>query len=205
MLHKGSRRHLSDRISKQIQGFSNPARRDWTRCHILLGPLPKVLPVLENVGYLLSAILLQYGFNSPLHLYTGILNWVSSLLNRMSLSSSEPERHSWPPAGWPHPGGLPPGNPSESEGDNGPAMSVPRYLPNCSDALQVRSLLLNAVHRSSPTRGLPKEIVDMIMDSAEYWPSMESALGRHITIGQDEDTECLRTPPLCYDVSMLFL
>ncbi|KAL1986914.1 hypothetical protein VTN96DRAFT_5331 [Rasamsonia emersonii] len=69
------------------------------------------------------------------------------------------------------------------------------FYPSVDDVQQVRKLL----QRLGP--GLPTEVVDLIVDEAEYWPSVETSLrDAPLFIGKDNDRECLRTPPLCYDV-----
>lgn len=50
------------------------------------------------------------------------------------------------------------------------------------------------------TMFLPAEIVDMIIDFAEYWPSAETHLEQSpVHIRQDDDKILLHTSPLCYD------
>lgn len=94
------------------------------------------------------------------------------------------------------------------------------YFPNAYDVLKVRRMLQHAV-RDNPTTpdGLPTELVDIIIDTAEYWPSVEVKMQEKVVakkihgedreyamvINQDRDRECLRTGPLCYTVSFFFL
>lgn len=67
------------------------------------------------------------------------------------------------------------------------------FYPSVDDVQQVRKLL----QRLGP--GLPTEVVDLIVDEAEYWPSVETSLrDTPLVVGKDNDRECLRTPPLCY-------
>ena len=40
----------------------------------------------------------------------------------------------------------------------------------------------------------------MIIDEAEYWPSILTEMPRSISIMKDNDRLCLLTPPLCYDL-----
>lgn len=48
---------------------------------------------------------------------------------------------------------------------------------------------------------LPDEVVDIILDEAEYWPSVVTELNTTpFVIAADGDTECLKTPPLCYSL-----
>ncbi|KAN0086877.1 hypothetical protein V8E54_000565 [Elaphomyces granulatus] len=42
--------------------------------------------------------------------------------------------------------------------------------------------------------GLPIELVDMIIDEAEYWPSILTEMPRPISVVQDGDSQCLLTP-----------
>ena len=76
------------------------------------------------------------------------------------------------------------------------------YLPNAHDVLKVRRILQHAV-RDNPTApaGLPTELVDMIIDTAEYWPSVVVRMPGKTVVDQDRDRELLRTGPLCYAVS----
>lgn len=71
------------------------------------------------------------------------------------------------------------------------------FYPSIEDVLEVRNLL----RRMGPSaqRSVPDEIVDMIIDEAEYWPSVVTSLNTTpFVIGADGDKECLRTPPLCF-------
>lgn len=70
-----------------------------------------------------------------------------------------------------------------------------QFYPSLRDVFQVRAIL----RRGIVPGGLPVEIVDLIVDAAEYWPSVEAKIGEKIIIRQDGDRECLRTPPLCYE------
>lgn len=47
--------------------------------------------------------------------------------------------------------------------------------------------------------GLPPEIVDLIIDAAEYWPWTEISMNEKTVIRQDMDQELLRSLPLCFD------
>lgn len=50
------------------------------------------------------------------------------------------------------------------------------------------------------TMFVPSEIVDMIIDSAEYWPSIENHLEQiPVFVRQDNDKILVHTSPLCYD------
>lgn len=67
------------------------------------------------------------------------------------------------------------------------------FYPSLFEVLKVRYLLQWKV-----TEPIPPEIVDLIIDAAEYWPSRETSLGGEGTvIRTDMDRELLRTGPLC--------
>ncbi|KAJ5558608.1 hypothetical protein N7535_008825 [Penicillium sp. DV-2018c] len=66
------------------------------------------------------------------------------------------------------------------------------FNPSLSDVLKVRNLLQSRL-------SLPEELIDMIMDAAEYWPSIEHALHEPRVIHKDRDQVLLKTVPLCYD------
>ncbi|KAF9253132.1 hypothetical protein DTO013E5_480 [Penicillium roqueforti] len=68
------------------------------------------------------------------------------------------------------------------------------FNPSIADVLKVRNLLQRKV-----PRGLPEELIDMIIDAAEYWPSIEQKLEEHRIIQKDCDQVLLKTVPLCYD------
>jgi hypothetical protein len=71
------------------------------------------------------------------------------------------------------------------------------FYPSMEDVLDVRDLLRRM--RPSAHGTVPDEIVDMIIDEAEYWPSVVTSLNTTpFMIGADGDKECLRTPPLCF-------
>ncbi|KAB8230190.1 hypothetical protein ETB97_001255 [Aspergillus alliaceus] len=79
--------------------------------------------------------------------------------------------------------------PTDSEG----------FYPDIYDVLKVRYLLRWKII----PEGLPAEIVDLIIDAAEYWPSTEATLGEKRIIRQDKDQVLVRTAPLCYDEKTL--
>lgn len=68
------------------------------------------------------------------------------------------------------------------------------FNPNLVDVLNVRDLLQWKI-----PRGLPEELVDMIIDAAEYWPSIEQKMQDQRIIQKDCDQVLLKTVPLCYD------
>lgn len=67
------------------------------------------------------------------------------------------------------------------------------------DVLKVRYILRNKI-----SRPLPEELVDIILDSAEYWASaeVEMSQGERI-VHKDRDQVILKTVPLCYDRASL--
>lgn len=68
------------------------------------------------------------------------------------------------------------------------------FNPGLMDVLKVRFLL-----QWKLTTGVPEELVDMIIDAAEYWPSIEHTIDEQRTIHKDCDQVLLKTVPLCYD------
>ena len=69
------------------------------------------------------------------------------------------------------------------------------YYPGLFDVFKTRYLLQWKVVAD----GLPAEIVDLILDEAEYWASTETKMQRQTVIVSDHDRELLRTGPLCYE------
>ncbi|KAL6239381.1 hypothetical protein BDW75DRAFT_198842 [Aspergillus navahoensis] len=74
-----------------------------------------------------------------------------------------------------------------------------QFYPSIFDVLKVRHLLLWKVK----PEGFPAEVVDMIVDAAEYWPSTKVKLGGGRRIQKDMDQAVLCTSPLCYDEKTL--
>lgn len=70
------------------------------------------------------------------------------------------------------------------------------FHPSLWDVLRARHLLQWKACKES----LPTELVDEIIDAAEYWPSTVRQMegGRRI-ISADRDQVLLKTVPLCYD------
>ncbi|KAJ5166586.1 uncharacterized protein N7482_005367 [Penicillium canariense] len=71
------------------------------------------------------------------------------------------------------------------------------YHPSVWDVLKVRFLLQRI-------GALPTEIVDEIIDAAEYWPSTTTTMASaddesHRIIRKDRDQVLVKTVPLCYD------
>lgn len=95
-------------------------------------------------------------------------------------------------------------DPSSSE-DSGSAATSTRkpeadledrtFYPSLWDVLKVRYLLQWRVRKE----GLPAELVDAIIDAAEYWPSTEQQMEGRRVISTDRDQVLLKTVPLCYD------
>lgn len=69
------------------------------------------------------------------------------------------------------------------------------YFPSLYDVLKTRHIL----RWKTVPGGLPQEIVDMIVDAAEYWASIDSKMRGQRVIRQDGDQVLVRTSPLCYD------
>ncbi|KAF9894237.1 hypothetical protein FE257_007739 [Aspergillus nanangensis] len=69
------------------------------------------------------------------------------------------------------------------------------FYPDINEVLKVRYILRWKI----VAEGLPLEIVDMMMDAAEYWASAEVTLEGRKIIRQDRDQVLVRTWPLCYD------
>lgn len=68
------------------------------------------------------------------------------------------------------------------------------YSPTVKDVFRVKATL---------RAKLPLEIIDVIIDFAEYWPHVTGRMKKRIVIAGSspkEDIECLRTPPLCHDM-----
>lgn len=98
------------------------------------------------------------------------------------------------------PRGFPRFPPQQAEPDEEQAAkSEPEvFYPSVRDVTEVRGILrLGLV-----PEGLPTEIVDLIIDTADYWPSVETKLPGPITVPKDGDRELVRTPPLCLEVSI---
>lgn len=74
-------------------------------------------------------------------------------------------------------------------------MASSPYLPEVNDVLSVKDIFSDR---------LPLEIIDSIIDFAEYWPHISARRERKMVVsgssGAGENREYLRTPPLCYDM-----
>jgi hypothetical protein len=80
------------------------------------------------------------------------------------------------------------------------------YYPSISDVCKTRAIL----HQMAKSRnendngiGLSTELVDMIIDEAEYWPSVLTKMPKPVSVQNGTDKQCLLTPPLCYDLVCL--
>ena len=87
-------------------------------------------------------------------------------------------------------------NSSDSEGpdEDLPEPEPEIFYPSLWDVLKVRYLL-----QWKLAKGLPEELIDMIVDAAEYWPSVEHKMQEKRIIQKDCDQVLLKTVPLCYD------
>ncbi|EAW15119.1 uncharacterized protein ACLA_057750 [Aspergillus clavatus NRRL 1] len=73
------------------------------------------------------------------------------------------------------------------------------FYPELFDVFKVRYLLQWKIVAA----GLPAEIVDLILEAAEYWPSVETRMDTPRFIRQDRDQILLETVPLCHDEKIL--
>ncbi|KAJ5312319.1 hypothetical protein N7508_003149 [Penicillium antarcticum] len=94
-------------------------------------------------------------------------------------------------------------NNSGSDPEEAPAEDLPEpesviFYPNLWDVLKVRYTL-----QWKLTKGLPEELIDMIVDAAEYWPSVEHKMQDQKVVQKDCDQTLLKTVPLCYDRNSL--
>lgn len=90
---------------------------------------------------------------------------------------------------------TPPPN-DDTESLSSETISPTTFYPSVADVLKVRFTLRWKI----VAEGLPQEIVDMIIDAAEYWASAEVKMeGSTRVIRQDGDQVLVRTVPLCYD------
>lgn len=99
----------------------------------------------------------------------------------------------------PRRGGLGRGHPrNETTSDTDLSKNFPEndtFYPKIWDVLKVKYLL-----QWKLKEGFPVELVDQIIDAAEYWPSIERRMGEGPKIiRQDRDEVLLKTVPLCYD------
>lgn len=84
----------------------------------------------------------------------------------------------------------------DTESSSSESSSSTTFYPSVADVLKVRFTLRWKI----VAEGLPQEIVDLIIDAAEYWASAEVQMeGPTRVIRQDRDQVLVRTVPLCYD------
>lgn len=81
-----------------------------------------------------------------------------------------------------------------------PPIGPEPFHPSLDYVLKTRYILQYKVIHG---KGLPLEIVDLIIDEAEYWPSVEVKMDKRAVIRQDADRSLVRTLPLCYDEKTL--
>jgi hypothetical protein len=72
------------------------------------------------------------------------------------------------------------------------------FYPSLWDVLKTRYILQWKAFNQS----LPAELVDAIIDAAEYWPSTESQVKGIRRIANDRDQVLLKTVPLCYSIKV---
>lgn len=84
---------------------------------------------------------------------------------------------------------------SDDSDDNDNDNESDIYHPSLFDVFKTRYLLQWKVVAG----GIPAEIVDLIIDEAEYWASTEAKMDKSTVIVSDCDRELLRTGPLCYE------
>ncbi|KAL3465372.1 hypothetical protein BJX64DRAFT_285631 [Aspergillus heterothallicus] len=103
------------------------------------------------------------------------------------------------PIGRPFPNRGDTGDPALENQESDGAVPEDEFYPALFDVLKFRHILLWKIR----PEGLPAEVVDMIVDAAEYWPSVEFTMGERRVIRKDVDEALLFTTPLCYDESTL--
>lgn len=93
------------------------------------------------------------------------------------------------------------GSESDEQPENIPEPGPAIFSPSMMEVLKVRYLL-----QWKLTTGLPEELIDLIIDAADYWPSTEYTMKEKRIIHKDHDQVLLKTVPLCYDrqVCLLF-
>lgn len=89
----------------------------------------------------------------------------------------------------------------DEQPENVPETRPAIFSPSMMEVLKVRYLL-----QWKLTTGLPEELIDIIIDAADYWPSTEYTMEEKRIIHKDRDQVLLKTVPLCYDrqVRLLF-
>ena len=94
---------------------------------------------------------------------------------------------------------MPGGSESTSIDAAEPSPETEDYFPDLWDVLRIRYLL-----QWKGRIRLPIELVDVIIDDAEYWPSTECHLDEKVVVGTDRDQVLVKTVPLCYDRKVCF-
>ncbi|OGE48336.1 hypothetical protein PENARI_c030G06388 [Penicillium arizonense] len=89
-------------------------------------------------------------------------------------------------------------DPEEASDEDLPEPEPEIFYPSLWDVLKVRYLL-----QWKLANGLPEELIDMIVDAAEYWASVEHKMQGKRIIQKDCDQVLLKTVPLCYDRNSL--
>lgn len=95
---------------------------------------------------------------------------------------------------------FPDRQPQAPEEEQQPEPEDEVFYPSVRDVREVRAILRRGIFRE----GLPTEIVDLIIDTAEYWPSVETKMTEKTVVTKDNDRELLRTPGLCLEVSIFY-
>lgn len=84
---------------------------------------------------------------------------------------------------------------SDSNSSSDPAEAGSQsFFPSLWDVLKVRYLLQWKI-----SRPLPSELVDLVIDAAEFWPSVERSMERYKEVEKDRDQVLLKTVPFCYN------
>lgn len=68
------------------------------------------------------------------------------------------------------------------------------FFPSIWDVLKVRFILQWKLKKL-----VPPELVDSIIDAAEYWPSTKNVMDGQRTVRFDRDQVLLKTVPLCFE------
>jgi hypothetical protein len=75
-----------------------------------------------------------------------------------------------------------------------PDPDTENFFPTLWDVLKVRYILQWKLKKL-----VPPELVDSIIDQAEYWPSMKHVMEGQRRIPWDRDQVLFKTVPLCFD------
>ena len=74
------------------------------------------------------------------------------------------------------------------------------FFPSIWDVLKVRYILQWKLKKL-----VPPELVDSIIDAAEYWPSIINVMDGKRTVKFDRDQVLLKTVPLCFERKVCFI